>query len=56
MNVRTSCYSFGSIDIDQAVGDTIKKDTASPGGGKDSLHPAALKMHYMTAEYLSTFL
>ena len=55
MNVRTSCCSFGSIDIDQAVGDTIKKDTTSPGGGKDSLHPGALKMH-MTAEYLSTFL
>ena len=30
MNVRTSCCPFGSIDIDQAVGDTIKKDTASP--------------------------
>jgi hypothetical protein len=57
VHVGSSCNPFGSIPIDQAVEETVNKDTETPGGTKGfSLNPAALKKHYMTAEYRALFL
>ena len=48
---------FGSIPIDQAMKETINKDTQTPGGTKGfSLKPGAVQKYYLNAEYRSLFL
>ena len=48
---------FGRIPVDQAIEETVNKDTQTPGGTKGfSLKPAALSRCYLTAEHRSTCL
>ena len=43
---------FGRIPVDQAIEETVNKDTQTAGGTKGfSLKPAALQRYYLTAEY-----
>ena len=57
VNVGSTSNPFGAIPIDQAVEQTINKDTATPCGTKGfSLKPQALQKFYMTVEYRSMFL
>ncbi len=45
---------FGRIPIDQAIEESVNKDTQTPGGTKGfSLKPAALSRYYLTAEFRS---
>ena len=48
---------FGRVQVDQDLEMTVNKDTQTPGGTtKFSLQAAAVKRHYITAEYRSTAL
>ena len=48
---------FGRIPVDQAIEETVNKDTQTAGGTKEfSLKPAAVTKYYLTAEYRSTCL
>ena len=49
--------TFGCIPIDQAIEETVNKDTQTSGGTAGfSLKPGAVKRYYITAEYRSSFL
>ena len=48
---------FGRIPVDQAVEETVNRDTQTPGGTKVfSLKPNAVHRYYQTAEYRSSYL
>ena len=48
---------FGKIPLDQAIEETVNKDTQTAGGIKEfSLKPSALKKYYLTVEYRSSCL
>ena len=48
---------FGRIPVDQAVEETVNKDTQTAGGTKGfSLKDSALQRYYITAEYRTQFL
>uniref|UniRef100_H3B9B3 Uncharacterized protein n=1 Tax=Latimeria chalumnae TaxID=7897 RepID=H3B9B3_LATCH len=49
--------TFRRIPVDQAIEETVNKDTQTAGGTKGfSLKPAAVSKYYLTAEYGSTCL
>lgn len=53
----SSSNPFGAVPVDQAMEETINRDTQTPGGTKGfSLNPGALKKYYINAEYRSLFL
>jgi len=48
---------FGRIPVDQAVEETVNRDTQTPGGTKGfSLKPNAVHRYYQTAEYRNSYL
>ena len=52
-----SSNPFGRIPVDQAVKETVNKDTQTPGGTKGfSLNPSAVQKYYLTAEYRTLFM
>lgn len=52
-----STYPFGRIPFDQAIEETVNKDTQIAGGTKGfSLKPEAMTKCYLTAEYRSMYL
>ena len=55
-SIQRGCRNpFGKIPADQAIEETINKDTQTAGGTKGfSPKRAAVKRHYLTAEYRST--
>lgn len=51
-----STNPFGRIPVDQAIEETVNKDTQTAGGTKGfSLKPGAVTKYYLTAEYRSVF-
>ena len=49
--------SFGRIPVDQTIGETVIKDTQTPGGTKGfSLKPGAVSKYYLTTEYRIMYL
>ena len=52
-----SANPFGRIPVDQAIEETVNKDTQTAGGTKGfSLKPGAVTKYYLTAEYRSMYL
>lgn len=52
-----STNTFGRIPVDQAIEETVNKDTQTAGGTKGfSLKPGAVTKYYLMAEYRSLFL
>ena len=52
-----STNPFGRISFDQAIEETVNKDTQTAGGTKGfSLKPGAVTKYYLTAEYRSMYL
>ena len=52
-----STNPFGRIPVDQAIEETVNKDTQTAGGTKGfSLKPGAVTKYYLTAEYRSMYL
>lgn len=48
---------FGKIAVDQAIEETVNKDTKGSGGiRKYSLNKGAVQRHYMTSEYRSAYI
>ena len=48
---------FGRIPVDQAIEETVNKDTQTPGGTKGfSLKGGAVRRYYLNAEYRRKFL
>ena len=49
--------TFGRIPVDQAIEETVIKDTQTPGGAKGfSLKAGAVAKYYLTAEYRAEYL
>ena len=50
----SSCNPFGRIPVDQALEETVNKDTQTPGGTRGfSLKPETVAKYYLSAEYRS---
>ena len=53
----SSSNPFGKVPVDQAIEETVNKDTQTAGGTKGfSLRPGAVAKFYFTSENRSTFL